>query len=147
MPKFSIILPTYNRSFCIKNAVDSVLQQTYDNYELIIIDDGSTDDTEKLINNIYLNELNSKKIIYIKSDHHGVSYTRNIGLDAANNEWIAYIDSDDTYDKDFLLTFSNAIIKNPTCKNFYCKVKYYKPDTIKIIGDNFNYGTHKLSDC
>ena len=58
---FSIIMPTYNRAFCIEKAIDSLLNQSYQNYELIIIDDGSTDATEQLIKTKYSKELENKK--------------------------------------------------------------------------------------
>ena len=58
---FSIIMPTYNRAFCIEKAINSLLKQTYQNYELIIIDDGSTDNTEDLIRDKYSDLLKNKK--------------------------------------------------------------------------------------
>ncbi len=134
--KFSIIMPTYNRAYCIQNAIDSLLAQTYQNFELIIIDDGSDDNTEKIIKENYFSELNQKKIIYKKnSKNKGVSNARNTGLKLAKNEWIGYLDTDNTMSKEFLKTFKNAIEKNSN-KIFYAQIQ---DDNQKIVGKLFNY--------
>jgi len=93
--KISVIIPTYNRAHIIKDALDSVLMQTYSNWECIIIDDGSTDHTEKIIMD-YIN-LDSR-FIYIKrpfSRNKGAATCRNIGLENAKGEYIQFLDSDD----------------------------------------------------
>ncbi len=76
----TVIMPTYNRADIIERAIDSVLNQTFTNYELIIIDDGSKDRTEELITTKYATQLNSGKIKYIKQKNSGVSSARNKGL-------------------------------------------------------------------
>lgn len=143
MPKFSIILPTYNRSICITKTIDSVLNQTYTDFELIIVDDGSIDNTEKLIKDTYSCEISHNKIIYYKnSTNHGVSNARNIGLKLAKYSWITYIDSDDIYDTKFLEIVKNNIVSNPEYKNFYCKAKHIYINTQKIVGYKFNYNDY-----
>jgi len=133
---FSIIMPTYNRGYIIESSIDSVLNQTFNNYELIIIDDGSTDNTEYIINNKYNLYIMNGKIKYIKSCHAGVSRARNIGLECASNQWIAYIDSDNTINSDFLLYFAKYIkLFNNKC--FYCGLKYMKSG--KILNKKFQY--------
>lgn len=93
MAKISVIIPTHNRCDLLKNAIDSVLNQTYKDFELIIIDDASTDDTEK-----YINSINSDKISYIKNRISvGGSQARNIGMENANGEYIAFLDDDDEW--------------------------------------------------
>jgi glycosyltransferase involved in cell wall biosynthesis len=139
MPKFSVIIPTYNRVFCIKRAIDSVLFQYYKNFEIIIIDDGSTDNTEQFINETYKNEIENQLIRYFKIEHHGASKARNTALKNAKNEWITYLDSDDEYDVNFLKTVSKCIIQNPAYKNFYCKTLMYTNKNTKIQGKKFNY--------
>ncbi|MEJ5330084.1 MAG: glycosyltransferase family 2 protein [Desulfobaccales bacterium] len=97
-PLVSIIIPTYNRSHTILRSVNSVLHQTYRNFEIIIVDDGSTDNTEKLIMN-----LNSTQIKYIKhSINKGAAAARNTGVIAAKGEYIAFQDSDDEWHPDKL---------------------------------------------
>ena len=110
-------MPTYNRAFCIENAINSLLTQQYYNYELIIIDDGSSDNTENLIKEKYSKEIDSGKIIYKKlTQNAGVCNARNIGLATAKYPWIGYLDSDNEQTEDFLTTFSNAIVQNPRKK-------------------------------
>jgi len=88
-PLVSVIIPTYNRAWTLKKAIDSVLKQDYKNFELIVVDDGSTDSTEKLL----LSYADSIKII--QQDNQGVSASRNRGIKAAAGDLIAFLDSDD----------------------------------------------------
>ena len=94
-PLVSIIIPTYNRADKLKDAIDSVYNQTYKNFQLIIIDDGSTDSTDQLIKEFPLLE-------YIKQNHAGSSAARNKGLKHAKGELIASLDSDDVWNPLFL---------------------------------------------
>lgn len=91
----SVIIPTHNRKHTIKRAIDSVLNQTYRNVEVIIVDDCSTDDTFNYVADLY-GELDN--IIYIKNDNNiGAGASRNVGVVAANGEYIAFQDSDDEW--------------------------------------------------
>lgn len=98
----SIIMPTYNRANIIERAINSVLNQTFSNYELLIIDDGSTDNTEKLIRRKYGNYLKSGKIKYFKQENKGVSKARNRGLSESQGSIIAYLDSDNYWLETYL---------------------------------------------
>jgi glycosyltransferase involved in cell wall biosynthesis len=95
----SIILPTYNRIRFIPQAIESVLKQTYTNWELIIIDDGSTDGTERIVNE-YLNE--NSRIRYYRQPKKGASAARNFGLNIAKGSYVTFLDSDDIYHPDKL---------------------------------------------
>ena len=89
----SIIIPTYNRGYTIKRAVDSVISQTYKNLEVIIVDDGSTDNTKDVIGKI-----NDSRIRYLPHlKRRGCSAARNTGIKASRGEFIAFLDSDDEY--------------------------------------------------
>ena len=89
---FSVIIPTYNRSLQLKKALDSLISQTFKNFEVIISDDGSTDDTKKLVVK-YNSKLNIK---YIWNENWGgPARPRNIGIKESNGEWICFLDSDD----------------------------------------------------
>ncbi len=90
-PTVSVVIPTFNRSNFVSNAIDSVLKQTYKDYEIIVVDDGSTDDTaEKL--SAYVNQIR-----YVYQKNQGVSAARNKGIELARGEWIALLDSDDLW--------------------------------------------------
>jgi glycosyltransferase involved in cell wall biosynthesis len=87
----SVIIPTYNRSGLCKKAVDSVLRQTYSNVEVIVVDDGSIDDTRDVMSNI------DPRVKYIWQENAGVSAARNTGFDNAQGSFIALLDSDDAW--------------------------------------------------
>ena len=95
----SIIMPTYNCAKYIGLSIESVLVQTYSNWELIIVDDFSSDNTKESIN-IYLND---KRIKYIKLDENkGAALARNKAIEVANGDYIAFLDSDDIWNKNKL---------------------------------------------
>lgn len=97
MPFFSIIIPTYNRFHILGRAILSAISQTFTDFELIIIDDGSTDDTQSLINSFSDNRINS-----IYKNNGGVSAARNYGVTHANGHYLVFLDSDDTLYPDAL---------------------------------------------
>lgn len=92
-PLVSVIIPTYNRAYCIGNAVQSVLKQDYENMEILIVDDGSTDDTEAVIKSI-----EDTRIRYYKNSvNSGAAAARNTGISLAKGKYIAFQDSDDEW--------------------------------------------------
>lgn len=90
-PQVSVIIPTYNRAGCLREAVDSVLAQEFRGFELIVVDDGSTDETPQL-----LREYGSS-IRMLRQENRGVSAARNAGIAASRGELIAFLDSDDAW--------------------------------------------------
>jgi glycosyltransferase involved in cell wall biosynthesis len=92
-PLISVIISTYNRAWCIDRAINSVRKQTYTNWELIIVDDGSTDNTKEKIGSY----LKSNNIKYIYQENKGVCAARNLGIEIAKGEYISLLDSDDEY--------------------------------------------------
>lgn len=101
MPKVSVIIAAYNAEKDIDKSIDSVLSQNVQDYELIVINDGSTDETEKVVLE-YKDKLGDKLRYYYK-ENSGVADTRNFGIDKAQGEYILFIDADDYIDKDLLL--------------------------------------------
>jgi hypothetical protein len=92
-PLVSVILPTHNRSGLLQRAVASVVAQEYQHWEIIVIDDGSSDDTAAAVERLK-NELGEKKLVALRVAHSGVCAARNRGLDAARGEIISYLDDD-----------------------------------------------------
>jgi glycosyltransferase involved in cell wall biosynthesis len=91
MPTVSVIIPTYNRASMVKEAIESVLEQSYQDFEIIVVDDGSTDNTREIVSGL------SEKIIYLFQENHGVSSARNHGIQQARGKYIAFLDSDDLF--------------------------------------------------
>lgn len=113
----SIIMPVYNRKDTISDSIESVLNQNYQNFELIIIDDNSNDGTITVINK-YRKEY--EKIILIKNpDHLGCAHSRNIGVSASKGNYIFYLDSDNTWDFRYLKTMLGAFLYLK-CEAIYC---------------------------
>jgi len=96
MPKVSVIVPTYNRAQFVVCAIDSVLSQTFQDYELIVIDDGSTDNTKDVLLRY------GGRIKYIYQRNSGVGAARNAGIRCAVGEWLAFLDSDDIWLPEYL---------------------------------------------
>lgn len=90
---FSIIIPTYNRADLLKRCLDSIEAQTYQNWEAIVVDNYSEDNTEDVVKSF-----NDKRIIYIKNHNNGIiAVSRNKALDVAKGDWVAFLDSDDCW--------------------------------------------------
>lgn len=106
-PKVSIIVPAYNVEKYIEQCMDSLINQTYNNIEIIIVNDGSKDNTLKILNN-YLKE--DKRICVIDQKNKGVSAARNTALDIAKGEYVVFVDSDDWLELDFCKKMINAAL-------------------------------------
>jgi len=106
-PFFSIVIPTYNRANFISNAIESVLAQSFKDFEVIVVDDGSGDDTEMVVNNIL-----SNKIKYIKRENGERGAARNTGIKHASGRYITFLDSDDILYPHHLSTAFEILIKN-----------------------------------
>lgn len=113
---FSIILPTYNRASMISNAIESVVSQRVKDWELIIIDDGSTDNTKEKVQKY---EKLDERIKYIYQNNLERSTARNNGIKKAKNNWICFLDSDDIYHSSHLMKFCKLIKENSYEKGLY----------------------------
>jgi glycosyltransferase involved in cell wall biosynthesis len=92
MPEVSVVVPAYNAARFVASAIESVLAQTYDDYEILVVDDGSTDDTREVVN-----QYKSAKIRYIAQKNAGVAVARNTGMAEGRGRWVAFLDADDTW--------------------------------------------------
>ena len=162
-----IIIPVYNTPLKdLERCLNSVLNQTFKEYKVYIIDDGSNEETKKYLDN-YAKDKNNLIVKHIKNG--GVSNARNFGIDISNNEYIAFVDSDDTLNKDFLKE-SYELIKennldliiggyNEIVKDQITKVRVsmpglhiYKEDTLinfieKLLSGKTNENNKEIGDC
>lgn len=136
---FSIIIPLYNKSKWINDTINCVLNQTEKNFEIIVVDDGSTDGSEQIVKRIKDDRVH----LYIQKNQ-GVSAARNKGIELAKGKYISFLDADDTWTNDYLLITKRLFDKYPNAK-IACpmyKVRYNKKDVIpkwKIVSTD--------SDC
>jgi O-antigen biosynthesis protein len=133
---FSVIMPTYNRAWCIGRAIRAILAQTHRNFELIIVDDGSTDDTEKEVRRRFPDEIASGRIVYVRLERNvGASKARNIGMMQARADWIAYADSDNEARPYFLSMFAHKILQHPGKDTIYGR--FIEVNSGSIVGFPF----------
>ena len=134
--KVDIILPTYNRSEVLGNAIDSVLNQLHQNWRLFVCDDGSSDhSSDKFIQDGYSKD---SRITYLKLNHEGVSSARNAGLRYAQNNYVCFLDSDNTWSPEYLslmLSFMNLF----ELDSAYCAARLIGDLGERWLGDYFSW--------
>lgn len=118
MTYFSIIIPLYNKENFIENTIQSVLKQTFQDFEIIIVDDGSQDKSAEKVK-----QLNDKRIQYYFKENEGVSSARNFGIVKAKANYITFIDADDYWYPNFLETMCQNIIQFPEQKVFAAAIE------------------------
>ena len=112
-PEISVIIPLYNKEKIIQQCVDSILTQSFQNFELIIVNDGSTDNSLKIIE-----EIQDSRIRIINQENGGQSKARNTGIKNANADWLYFIDADDMSTPGCLQHFYELIQLNPQIEMF-----------------------------
>lgn len=141
MPKLSIIIPVYNAEKYLKQCLDSIINQAFEDFEIILINDGSQDKTEEIIK-VYLNKDIRIKAFYQKNA--GASVARNTGIDKAKGEFITFIDADDWIEEDYLISFFENE-KNP--KNSLVMTGYSRQDKYnKFHPESLPKGVYKKQD-
>lgn len=123
MINFSVVIPLFNKEDYIYDTIQSVLQQTYSDYEVIVVNDSSTDNSLKVVSSI-----DSTKIKVYTIPNSGVSEARNYGVEMANNEIIAFLDADDTWNSNYLQEMAALIEKFPTANMFFAGYSIQKRD-------------------
>ncbi|MEJ1237901.1 glycosyltransferase family A protein [Chryseolinea sp. T2] len=118
----SIILPTHNRAQLVVRAIQSVTNQTFKEWELVIVDDGSKDNTSEAVKP-FLSDLRVK---YIPKENSGAAHTRNVGVANSRYDWITFLDSDDEVKPEWLEVLSASIREGHLMVS--CGVEYYNPD-------------------
>lgn len=133
--KVSVIIPIYNTEKYLRRCIDSVLNQTFDDYEILLIDDGSTDNCAAICDE-YNHEI---KVRVIHKTHGGVSSACNLGIDNASGKYLMFCDSDDYVEKDWISTLYTAIEDNPSsfvfCAFFNENNKDSKP--VRLLDSEF----------
>ncbi|WP_081618904.1 glycosyltransferase [Thioalkalivibrio sp. ARh3] len=118
----SVIMPTFNRADCIMEAIGSLLDQTYTNWELIVVDDFGTDGTQELFK-----QIDDERIKYTRlSSNLGSAGARNVALKKAVGDYVAYLDSDNTIERNFLLVMVNALEDHQSVDAAYCAQRAFR---------------------
>lgn len=150
-PKISIIVPVYNVGKYLRRCIDSILAQSFPDFELLLIDDGSTDNSGEICDEYASKDL---RIKVFHKENGGVSSARNVGLDNVCGEWVAFIDADDEIKEGYLnirkeYQNSDVIIK-PYClirTDDNCKPKYQKPRILRGRDAIFRYYVRKRNNA
>lgn len=135
MPRVSVIIPTYNRKDYVQEAIDSVLAQTYTDYEIIVVDDGSTDGTGEALQARY-----GDRIRYVWQENQGESVARNRGIEMARGEYVAFLDSDDMWLPEKLEKQIAFLSENPEIKLVFSSAVMIDAGG-RIIGDDSRKAT------
>lgn len=138
MPYFSVIIPLYNKENFIENTLKSVLNQGFSDFEIIIVNDGSTDKSEEIVKCF-----EDARIQYFQQENQGVSVARNFGISKANSNFITFIDADDYWYPHFLQEMFNNSNQFPEQKVFSAAVEV-ETSTSKFSSQ---YSVEKTNDC
>lgn len=126
-PKFSIIVPLYNKAPYVRKALDSIVSQTFRDWECIIIDDGSTDGSLEVVQEVKSQEPRAKSVRIIRQPNSGVAAARNNGVKASHGEYVCFLDADDWWEPEFLAEIDRLIMEYPDAGIYCTNYIYYKP--------------------
>ncbi|WP_414828110.1 glycosyltransferase family 2 protein [Alteromonas sp. H39] len=124
MPTVSVIIPVFNAGKFIRSTLESVFSQTYTDFEVVIVNDGSTDDSESVIRSF-----NDNRIVYIAQENGGVSAARNNGIFHAQGKYVAFLDADDLWHPEKLRLQVAALEENPDVHLCYCDREVFGSDS------------------
>lgn len=129
MPKFSIIIPLYNKEAYVRKALESVVAQTYRDFELIIVDDGSTDNSADVVRELVIgnSKLVNDQFRLISQPNSGVAAARNNGVKASCGEYVCFLDADDWWKPTWLEEMDKLITEFPDAGLYATNYVYYKP--------------------
>lgn len=120
-PRVSVLIPTYNCARFLSDAIESVLAQTFQDFEIIVVDDGSTDDTAQVV-------ARYPQVRYIYKEHSGISASRNAAVSAACGEVVAFLDADDMFTPEKLEKQLAYLDENPDCQLIFTKAENFYED-------------------
>jgi hypothetical protein len=128
----TVIVPTYNSARFLREALDSILAQRLPPKQIIVVDDGSTDDTAEVVA-----RCKDRRIQYIRQEHAGAASARNAGLDAARGEYIAFLDADDRWKPIYLEMMHGYLSEDPTAAAIFGNFTRFQDSTGQSLGDQF----------
>ena len=140
----SIIIPVYNVEKYLNSCLDSVLAQIYENWECLLIDDGSKDSSGKICDE-YASKDSRFRVFH--KENGGVSSARNLGLDNAEGEWVTFVDSDDVLTNNFFSDFIIALQENQDIDLFVGDVLQQRMDGSTFVEFEFTNGIYSLRDA
>ena len=133
----SVIIPVYNGEKYVKDAIESIFNQSYKSIEIIVIDDGSIDNTASIVSRF-------PEVIYFFQENQGVASARNKGLSLAKGEYIAFLDADDTYLIDKLKIQMNYLLNNTNCQICICHIdNSFENNNVLTIEEQYHYNTNE----
>jgi glycosyltransferase involved in cell wall biosynthesis len=138
-PLVSVIIPTYNYAVYLPRAINSCLEQTYPNLEIIVVDDGSTDDTAAAAGAF------EDRIIYVRQENQGVSAARNTGLGRARGEFVVFLDADDILLKDCIASTVAVLREHPDIGIVFTDTLHLEHDG-RLVPRRRQYGKDRVSD-
>lgn len=130
----SVIVPTYNSARFLGEALDSILAQRLQPEQIIVVDDGSTDNTARVVD-----RYKDRRIQYIRQPHGGTASARNTGLDAARGDYIAFLDADDRWRPIFLEMLYSYLSADPTAGSMFGNFVRFEHGSGKLLGDQFQW--------
>ena len=131
MPKFSVIIPLYNKDAHIVNTIISVLNQSFTDFEIIVVNDGSTDDSL-----LEVQKISDERLIIYDRENNGVSQARNFAMRQAKGDYFAFLDADDLWKDNHLQNLNSLIIEFPNC-GMYCTNYHFDNGNNYIINTQF----------
>ncbi len=126
-PFFSIILPTFNRAHIVRHAIESVLAQSFADWELIVVDDGSQDSTFDIVRSFVLND---ERFRYHYARNHGLAMARNVGIHISHGKYITFLDSDDEYLPEHLQIRAEYLAVHPEVELLHGGVEVIGPEMV-----------------
>ncbi|MEO6287840.1 MAG: glycosyltransferase family 2 protein [Dyadobacter sp.] len=135
----SIIIPSYNYGFVIDQTLDNLLDQSYENWEAIIVDDGSSDNTSEIVGKFTARDA---RISYLVQKNSGVSVARNLGFKHSKGEYIQFLDADDLLSKEKLAIQVAFMEQHPDCDISYTNHLYFETDKPDIVYPDYEMNNH-----
>ena len=141
MPKYSIIIPVYNVAPYLRECLDSVLAQTFTDWECLCVNDGSTDASGAILDEYAKKD---PRFRVFHKPNGGVSSARNLGLDNAKGEWTGFLDGDDIWTPHLLQLVSEALMRNPSVEVVRFQTKTFNSNALKFVPENKKNATAEM---